>query len=631
MTNYLKSLKLLLKRLGYLIVTYSFLRLLFLLFQWNSFTDIKLMNFIGGIRFDLSVIFYTNILIIILHTIPGNFKYSYGYQKILKHLFYWINLVFLGTNFVDFIYYSFTGKRSTWGLITASGMEQEIGGLLPSFAKQYWYVFLTFIIFALLLWICIPKSTFNPKQTSNRKHFFLQLFIFLMATAGCILFGRGGTQRKPIRRVDAIKYAQSKNTPIVLNTPFCILKTLNRKKDLKLLTYFTEKELNSLYTPLKNPENSNTFNKKNVVVLILESFGDENISFSSPKIGNTPFLDSLITSSLYFKNGFANGRVSIDALPSVISGIPSLLGEPYISSSYGFNKVNSLPIILNKEGYHTAFFHGAFNGSQNFDQYSKIAGFKEYYGKNEYPLENPEHYDGKWGIFDEEFLSFFGKKLTQFKEPFFTTIFTISSHNPFKIPKKHEGKFKSGKTLFQETIGYTDYSLKKFFEYSKKQPWYKNTLFVITADHCSGMDKKFYKTLIDQYKIPHIFFDPSNKKLKGISNKNFQQIDILPSILDYLNYNKKFISYGNSFVDSQNFIVNYINNSFHVINNDFYFIFNNSKILELYNFKKDYLLKNNLIKSIDIEIVLSLERKTKAYLQSYNNNIINNNLTTDSE
>jgi phosphoglycerol transferase MdoB-like AlkP superfamily enzyme len=585
-----------------------------------------LINFVGGIRFDLSVIFYSNILIIILHTIPGNFKYSNGYQKILKHLFYWINLIFLGTNFVDFIYYTFTGKRSTWGLITASGMEQEIGGLLPSFAKQYWYVLITFLIFAFLLWKFTPKAYFISKQNINRKQIFIQIFIFLMATGSCILFGRGGTQRKPIRRVDAIKYAQSKNSPIVLNTPFCILKTLNRNKDLKLLEYFTEKEIDSLYTPLKDSKNLKSFNKKNVVVFILESFGDESISYSNPETGNTPFLDSLISKSLYFKNGFANGRVSIDAVPSVISGIPSIIGQPYISSNYAFNEVNSLPLLFKNEGYHTSFFHGSFNGSQNFDQFSKIAGFHEYYGKNEYPDKNPEHYDGKWGVFDEEFLQFFGQKLSTFKEPFFSSLFTISAHSPFIIPKKHKGKFKKGATLFQETVGYTDYSLRKFFEYAKKQKWYNNTLFVLTSDHCSGINKKFYKSIIQEYSIPFIFFDPSNNDLKGVSLKNFQQIDILPSVLDYLNYNKKYISYGNSFKTKSNFIVNYINNSFHIATDDYYFIFDGIKIVELYNFKTDENLKNNLI-LVNKKLVSNLETKAKAYLQSFNNNLIKNKLT----
>ncbi|NQY28263.1 MAG: sulfatase-like hydrolase/transferase [Flavobacteriaceae bacterium] len=626
MENYTKSILLLLKRLFYVTITYSLLRILFLIFQWNAFHDLTLLNFIGGIRFDLSVIFYTNILVIIGHTIPGNFKYTVVYQKTFKWLFYASNILFLLTNFVDFIYYDFTGKRSTFGLITASGMQQEIGGLLPSFMKQFWHVFLIAFLFTYLFYKYIPKITFTVSTYHSKKHMFKQVAVFLIATASCLLIGRGGIQRKPLRRVDAIKYAVSKNTPIVLNTPFCILKTIGKKKELKPLKYFSEEKLNELYSPVKNFKDTIPFNKKNIVVIILESFGDENISYSSPKTGNTPFLDSLITKSLYFKNGFANGRVSVDAVPSVISGIPSILGTPYISSTYAFNKTNSFPEILKKEGYNTSFFHGAFNGSQNFDQYAKIAGYDNYYGKDEYPDKNPEHEDGKWGIFDEEFLSFFGKKLTSFQEPFFSSVFTISSHIPFTMPKKHIGKFDKGNTIFYETIGYTDYSLQKFFNYAKKQKWYNNTLFVITSDHCSAAEKGFFKSVIQEYSVPIIFFDPSNDKLKGESQKNIQQIDILPSVLDYLHYDKQIISYGYSYKKDDHLIINYINNTYHSVINDYYIIFDGEKIIELYNYKNDISLKNNLIKTEAI-IIKELEQQLKAYLQSFNNNLINNSLT----
>jgi len=626
MKNYTKSVILLLKRLSYLTISYSLVRLLFLIFQWNSFQNLSPLNFIGGIRFDLSVIFYTNILVIIGHTVPGNFKYTKSYQKVLKGMFYITNILFLITNFVDFIYYDFTGKRSTYGLITASGMQQEISGLLPSFMKQFWYVFILGFLFMYLFWKLIPKQSFTSNFSSSKTTIFKQVSIFLIAISSCILIGRGGTQRKPIRRVDAIKYAPSKNTPIVLNTPFCILKTIGKKKELKPLKYYSKEKLNTLYSPIKNFKDSIPFNKKNVVVIILESFGDENISYSSPKTGNTPFLDSLIQKSLYFKNGFANGRVSIDAVPSVISGIPSVFGSPYISSTYAFNDINSFPKILKKEGYHTSFFHGAFNGSQNFDQYAKIAGFDDYYGKDEYPIDTPEVQDGKWGIFDEEFLDFFGEKLTTFKEPFFTSVFTISSHIPFTMPKKHQGKFDKGNTRFFETVGYTDYSLRKLFNYAKQQTWYNNTIFVITADHCSSAGKGFYKSIIQEYSIPVLFFDPSNKNLQGVSTKNIQQIDILPSILDYLHYNKKIVSYGNSYKEKHNLVINYINNVYHAIIDDYYFIFDGNTVIELYNYKTDLLLKNNLIKTEKI-ISLELEKQIKAYLQSFNNNLINNSLT----
>ena len=127
-------------------------------------------------------------------------------------------------------------------------------------------------------------------------------------------------------------------------------------------------------------------------------FGRENT-----QRGQTPFLDSLIEKSLFFENGFANGKLSIDAVPSTLSSIPSLMNNSLITSSYAINEVYALPKILKDNGYQTSFFHGAFNGSQNFDQYCKVAGFDAYYGKNEY--EGPEAFDGRWGIFDEEFLN----------------------------------------------------------------------------------------------------------------------------------------------------------------------------------------------------------------------------------
>lgn len=600
-----------------------------MLFQWNNFNDFGLKAFIGGLRFDLSVLFYTNSLIILAHTIPGSFKYNSIYQTLLKWMFYAINTILLLTNFVDFIYYEFTGKRCTFSLITANGMEQEIAGLMPSFILRYWYVFLSGIFFAILFYKFIPKSKFNSHYSKKTLlNSLKQVVLFFVFLGLIIVVGRGGLQRKPLRRIDAINYATANNTSIVLNTPFCILKTINRKKDLKPLNFYDSKTLKTLYSPIKRYKDSTGFNKKNVVIIILESFGDENVSFSSPKTGNTPFLDSLISKSLYFKNGFANGRVSAAALPSVISGIPSIIGENYVSSSYAFNAIESLPILLKNEGYSTSFFHGAFNGSQNFDQYSNIAGFDAYYGKDQYP--NESDYDGKWGIFDEEFLQFFNAELSTFKQPFLSSVFTISSHIPFIIPEKYEGKFDKGNTIFYETVGYTDFALKRFFNEAKKQDWYKNTLFVVTADHCSIVEKGTYKSILQQYTIPILFFDPENPDFKGVQNTNLQQIDILPSVLDYLNYNKPFVSYGKSFNENQHIVLNYINTMYHAIIENYYFIFDGNKIIELYDFKTDIELKNNL-KDFDTTVVKRLENQLKPYIQSFNNNLINNTLTLDKQ
>ncbi|MES2543674.1 MAG: sulfatase-like hydrolase/transferase [Bacteroidota bacterium] len=574
--------------------------------------------FLGGIWFDMAAIGFINLLFILLHLIPGNFKYKKGYQKRLKISFFLVNFIFIATNFIDFEYYKFTGRRSSFSLITAKGMEHELPTLIPSFIKEFWYLPLGLVFLGILLWKLFSKARlYFPLEKLSVKEQVKQIAILVICLGLGLLMSRGGLQKNPLRIVDAIDFSSLGNSSLVLNTPFSIMKTIGKKEGLTDPKFYSQKELDQIFNPIIKT-NSEGIIKKNVVVIILESFGDENLHQ-----GYTPFLDSLITQSYYFKNGFANGKVSIDAVPSIFSSIPSLMNTSLISSSYSLNKVYALPKILKKQGYHSSFFHGAINGSQNFDQYCKVAGFDAYYGRTEYA--NDADYDGVWGIYDEEFLQFFCKKVNTFKQPFLTSVFTLSSHNPFKIPKKYKGKFSKGTTEIHESIGYSDFALRQFFETAKKQPWYNNTLFVFSADHTSHVGKGKYKTSIGKFRIPILFFDPSNPDFKGVVEKNFQQIDILPSIIDYLNIKDNVISFGKSHESKRDFVVTYLDNVYNYVDGDYYLAFDGNKSIGLYNWKNDPLLKTNLLKTEKI-IQLQMERFIKAYIQSFNSRIINNEL-----
>ncbi|MGC1632239.1 MAG: sulfatase-like hydrolase/transferase [Gelidibacter sp.] len=577
--------------------------------------------FLGGLRFDLSAIAYINLLFAFSHALPGKFKYNDLYQKALKIGFYCVNMVFILTNFVDFEYYKFTGRRSTFGLLTAQGMEHEIGGLLGSFLMEFWYLLLIAIVLAIVFYKAIPNLKRPiPTVRTSKMDYAKQSLLFIGIIVTTIIFGRGGFQEKPLRIIDSSGYGALNHSALILNTPFCILKTLNQKETLRSPEYFSKEELDQIFSPVISITTDKEPTKQNVVLIILESFGRENLG-----IGATPFLDSLITKSYYFENGFANGKLSIDAVPSTLTSIPSLLKQSIITSSYSVNKVNGLPKILKDHGYKTSFFHGAFNGSQNFDQYSIVAGFDNYYGKDQY--EGPEAFDGKWGIFDEEFLQFFNKKLTTFQQPFFSTIFTVSSHNPYIIPEKHINKFPKGNTKIYESVGYADFALKEFFESAKKEAWYKNTIFVITADHTSSEPtSEIFKTNVGKFRIPILFFDPSNADFVGNHENNFQQVDILPSVLDYLGISTTTISYGKSYTSKKDFVVYYLDNIYHLIDGDYYLAFDGTKSLALYNFKEDSLLKKNLL-STETEKAKSLEKFIKAYIQSFNERMIENNLT----
>ena len=604
-----------------LVLIYQASRVLFFYMNASAFQTFNLRTLKGGLLFDFASIAYLNIIFAIAHLVPGNFKYKVAYQKWLKLTFYAINLLFIATNFIDVIYYRFTGKRSTFSMITAKGMEQEAIGLIPSFIREFWYIGVIFLIFSFLFWKLLPNfKQEGPIEKLTKNILIKQYSILFFAIAVGLFLSRGGFRKKPIKIVDAVVYGELGNSALILNTPFCILKTIAKKEDIDRVQYFEKKELTSIYSPNIRLNPNKPAVKKNVVVIILESFGDENVGR-----GCTPFLDSLITKSYYFKNGFANGKASIDAVPSILSSIPSLMNNAFISSSFSLNKIHGLPVILKKEGYGTSFFHGAFNGSQNFDQYAKVAGFDRYYGKDEYT--GKDAFDGSWGIYDEDFMQFFCNKLTSFKQPFFSSIFTISSHNPYKIPEKYKGKFPKGTTVIQECIGYTDFSLRQFFETAKKQSWYNNTLFVISSDHtsCEG-DREIDKTNIGKFSIPILFFDPSNPEFVGVDENNFQQIDIMPSILDYLNIKTEMVSFGKSYKSKNNFVVYYLQGTYHYIRDDYYLTFANNQPIGLYNWKKDVFLKNNLLNT-NPKKADEMTQFIKAYTQTFYERVTNNTLT----
>ena len=372
--------------------------------------------------------------------------------------------------------------------------------------------------------------------------------------------------------------------------------------------------------------------KKNVVIFILESFGTEHIGALNQDIdeykGYTPFLDSLISHSYTFKNSYANGRKSISGMPSVLASIPSLVA-PFVLSHYSGNRINSLASTLASQDYQTAFFHGASNGSMGFDAFANQAGFDAYFGKDEF--NNDEHYDGIWGIWDEEFFQYFNTEMGKMKQPFFTALFSVSSHHPFILPDKYKDKFPKGTLKIHKNVGYTDYSLRRFFDEAKKSDWYNNTLFVLTADHASTYsDILKYKTSLGTFTVPIILFDPGNKQLTGFDqNTIVQQNDIMPTVLNMLNYPKPYIAFGNDMFEqeSEHFTINYVGDSYQLIMNGYMLQHNGALATGLFDIQTDELLAQNLLGTLpDIEAKLDL--KLKAIIQEYNRRLIRNEMAT---
>ncbi len=633
----LEEYKVLIYRLLLIYLFYFFARILFLWFNYELLEVNSISDFIPlvyhGFAFDTTAILYINSLFILLSILPFFINTKVGYQKFLFYLYFITNLITYATNYIDFIYYRFTFSRTTIAFMDIVTHETNKWALFFRFIITYWYVYLLFFAMS-VLWIYLYKKVkvkHEPLIISKLKYFSISNVMMLLIAILMVGGIRGDFKfsTRPINLVDANRYiTKIQHADIVLNTPFSILRTLrsnNFKKVNLVAPEVVEAKINSVKFYQNNPKT-----KPNIVLFITESYGREYLkSFNQPTkipnyVGYTPFIDSLAQHSLIFTNAFANGRKSIHGMASILAGIPSF-SDAFTSSPYPNQKIQSLVSTLKEMGYDTSFFHGAPNGSMGFLGFGNILGFDHYYGKNEY--NNDADFDGIWGIWDEPFFQFMKQTLDKKKAPFFSTIFTISSHDPFILPDKFQNKFPKGSRPIHQNIGYTDYSFKKFFEAAKKEPWFKNTIFIITADHTNQIAYDEYQKIVNRSAVPILIYKP-DESLKGVNNELAQHIDIYPTILDIIGYDKPFRSWGRSLVGDQQsvpFVINYNGSQYQFIRGNYISTFDGKKITGFYDVN-DKGLEVNLISNKNKEMEDN-ELIFKAFIQDYFNKIIDKKLT----
>ena len=625
MANYISFLK----KIGLAFGIYTFCRLIFYVFNFNQFQgSFPFDAFFFGIRFDYVAISYFFLPFIFFSLLPIPFKEHRFYQLIIKLFFHLGNTFGIILNLIDVGYYPFSLRRSTADLFQFLSTGNDFGNMLPTYIKDYWLLF--FILIGLIVGSEIMYR--KIERLSTPKPFtlkiFLHQFIFLILIGSFTILGfRGGLQLKPLDIINAASYTSPKYIPVILNTPFSIIKTVLNDR-LSEVNFFDEKELNAIYNPEQKIEGNGNYKSKNVVIIILESFAKEYVGFLNNGKGYTPFLDSLMQKSYVFTNAYSSGNRSIESLPSIFSGIPPLMNTPYIISNYSANKMDALPAILKEKGYNTSFYHGGSNGTMGFSGFSASAGIEQYFGKDEYP-KTQEDEDANWGIYDEPYLQYFANQLNQKKEPFFSTIFTLSSHHPYQLPKKYENKFPGGELPIHKTIAYTDFALKEFFEKAQNSTWFKNTIFVFTADHSSEAKQPFYSTIIGKNAIPIFIYDPASN-LEGIYSNYFQHTDITPTLLDLLGINTSVVSFGNSaFSTSKDMgtkhLLGFSSNHYFYAEDDYILLFDGENSVAFFQLSTDSLMQQNIVhESKNKDLLTKYETKLKAILQQFNNRLINN-------
>ena len=595
----------------------------------------------GGLRFDTSAICYTNALYLLLVLLPLHYKERPWYYALTKWVYVVVNACCVAINFADTVFFSFRGQRSTTAVFREFGAEENLGSIVGLELLRHWYLVLLFALAVLFLVRCYraPAPLRQPLGRYYAGRTAALLGIGFLAVCGM----RGNfffiSATRPISTNYAFRYTQNPvETGIVLNTPFALIRTAGQRA-LPTPHWFTPDELDARYSPLHTPTEEATVRRKNIVVLIVESFSHEFVGGLNRHLdggtyrGYTPWADRMLDSCLWFDEMIANTFFSIDASPAVFASIPRA-ERPFVVSPHSVNHINSLAGELKNWGYTSAFFHGADNESLGIGAFTRQAGFDRYYGMTEFVADprfgGRAEFDGTWGIWDEPFLQYFCAKLGELPEPFLAGVFTLSSHHPFRVPDRYKERFPDeGAFELHKCIRYADFALQRFFEEAARQPWFKETIFVLSADHTSSKRTHAeFKNEMGEMRIPILIYDPSGELPRGRQAGIAQQIDLMPTLLNYLGYDRPYIAFGKDLLATapeDTWAFNW-NSLPMYLKGDYLLVFDGERTRSLYNYKADPLLQENLA-GRGLAVEAEMELQTKAIMQSYLDRMNNDNVT----
>ena len=613
-------------------VVYFIARVSYLFENWSYFSQnlsfSHLMEMLGGgLVFDTSAILVTNIPYIVLMLFPLHQKETRFYKQLCKWVFLIINSLALAINLCDAVYFRFTMRRTTTTVFSEFSNEGNLGGIFLTETLRHWYLVLVFVLLVWLMYRFYRTTNLDSRKLSWWRYDLVAL-LSLAAFAPFVVAGiRGGftTAVRPITISNANQYVDRPvEAALVLNTPFSLYRTIGKSVFVVPEYFADEKEMAAIYSPIHIPSDSVPMTKKNVVVLIVESFGREYIGALNANLENgrykgyTPNIDSLISKSITFTRSFCNGRKSIDGMPSILSSIPMFI-EPFFLTPASMNHVSGIASLLAGEGYQTAFFHGAQRGSMGFMAFARSTGFQDYYGREDYDADKrfggDEDFDGMWAIWDEPFLQYYVTKMSEMKEPFMTAVFTASSHHPYVIPEKYKDVYPEEGIIMHKCIRYTDMALGKFFATASKQPWFNNTIFVLTSDHTNMSDHDYYQTDLGGFCSPIIIYEPGREP--AMQDKIAQQIDILPTLMGLLHYPKPYFAFGIDVLNTQaedTWAVNYLNGIYQYVKYGHVLQFDGQQTKAVYALT-DSLMQHNQQGKLPQQ--QRMERELKAIIQQY--------------
>jgi len=401
---------------------------------------------------------------------------------------------------------------------------------------------LTLSLLALLiaLGFVLQRYIVERRLSFNKSPLWLGIILVPLLFFGNFLLVRGGLRGSPITQSMAYFSKEQVLNHAAVNTEWNLMSSIiaSRKTSHNPYRYFSEAQsaqmVKALYTPVKD---STEFilktERPNVVVVIIESFTADLTKTLGNEEGITPNFDRMIDHGVLFSNIYSSGSRTDKGLVATLAGFPTLAAGSIVKWPEKMQKLPALSQPLYKNGYRTSFFYG---GESEFDNYKAFIlshNYQKLIDRNNFRTAGKS----PWGQFDEAVFARQVEELNKERQPFFSSLLTLTNHEPYVLPGKPKFGSSDTRQKFKSTAYYTDSCINAYLEQAKRQPWYRNTLFVFVADHGHPEPKGHYDIFMpERYHVPLLFYgDVIREEYRGKKFSNTgSQADIAATVLGQL-------------------------------------------------------------------------------------------------
>lgn len=398
-------------------------------------------------------------------------------------------------------------------------------------------------------WVMPATAPVSASMGQRGVMAFATLLLLVFLARGMVLTG------KPLNTVDAFNGTGQAQANLTLNGVWVTWQAVRQRSHQQPLDYVDNATAQQWAQRYPQPFAYSSHTKasgKNVVFILLESWSYRYIdALSGNHYGVTPYVDSLVGKSQVWDNFYAVGQRSILGIQASLTSVPTLPDRQPIGFGLELNNMSRIAELAGKRGYRTLMAQSSKRRSFHMDGIAKTLGFQEYYGQEDVPLLRQYPQDTPPFGWDYDTLQFFGKQIsTQSDKPFFAFLFTGTTHEPFADAGAEFNRYPhhaNSEQGFLNTLAYSDWALREFMHYAEQQPWYRNTLFVFTADHVLN-HASTPTSIRDRFHIPLIIFDPSNPAPQRHTRLS-SQYDLLPTFADILGVEQTVSTFGSSLLN----------------------------------------------------------------------------------